>query len=323
MNSVVALAAATALLMTAAALWRQRPPAAGTLALGMLGGVAYFLLMSGPAFEPLRPLAWLAPLAVNRALLAGFGMPARPAWLDAGLALASVALGWAWPPGFNLLALLVFAEVPLRLGLGLADDVVARRRLARQWFLGLGALLAVGTTLAASMGQASLAMPVAAVTTLLLCLAAAGRPWPLEPGARPGPGPLDAHEQQQLTRLRALMNEGQGFRDPTLTLSRLARQLELPEHRLRRLVHLGEGEGHFSAYLNRLRIAAVKAALADPARQADTLLTLATEAGYNSLSVFNRAFKEAEGCTPSAFRAACQARQRDSKPKPPETPAAA
>lgn len=323
MSSVVALAAATALLMSAAALWRQRPPAAATLTLGMLGGMAYFLVMAGPAFEPLRPLAWLAPLAVNRALLAGFGLPVHPPALDALLATASLALGWAWPPGFNLLALLIFAEAPLRVALGLADDVIGRRRVMRLWFLGLGAVLAVVTTLAASLGHAAAAMPVAAAATLLLCLAAAGRPWPLEPAATVATAALDAQEQRQLARLRAVMIEGQLFRDPALNLSRLARHLELPEHRLRRLVHEGEGEGHFSAYLNRLRIAAVKAALADPARDADTVLSLATEAGYNSLSVFNRAFKAAVGCTPSAFRAACQASRTASSPKPPDTSAAA
>ncbi len=321
MNSAVALAAATALLMSAAGVWRQRPPAAGTMVLGMLGGVAYFLVMAGPAFERLLPLAWLAPLAVNRALHAGFGMRAHPSWLDGLIAMASLICGWASPLGFNLLALAMFAEVPLRVVHGLVDDVVERRRVAGLWFLGGGALLAVGTTAAASMGHAALAMPVAATATLALCLAAAGRPWPLQPVDVAAPAGLDAQELRQLARLRSMMADA--FRDPALTLSRLARQLELPEHRVRRLVHVGEGEGHFSAYLNRLRIAAVKAALADSAHDSCTLLSLATAAGYNSLSAFNRAFKAAEGCTPSAFRAACQASKTASSPKAPDTSTAA
>ena len=60
-------------------------------------------------------------------------------------------------------------------------------------------------------------------------------------------------------------------------------------------------------------------ALADPA-QADTpLLQLAMDAGYNALSVFNRAFKTREGCTPSAFRAACQGRDGAQSPNAPDT----
>ena len=289
----------------------------------MLAGAVYFLVVADVGAAVLEPVAWLGPLAFNRAVHAGFGDRARPAWADAVLALISLACGAVWTRGFDVLALLLFAEAPLRVMTGAGDDLVAWRRLARRWFLGFGGLLACAVSLAVLLGAGSMAAQSAAVGAILLCLAAAGRPWPVELAlaahASP-PAGLDAQEVQQLARLRRLMQEEQAFRDPQLTLSLLSRRLELPEHRLRRLIHLGEAQGHFNAYLNGLRIAAVKAALADPARGAETLLTLATEAGYNSLSAFNRAFKMSEGCTPSAWRTARQASSAPSMLKPAETP---
>lgn len=322
---MLALAAATALGLTAAALWQQRPAQAGALCTGLLAGAVFFLLMAVPAWTALLPLAWLGPLAVNRAVRAGFDAAQRPLWQDLALAALSLGLGAAWPPGFDALALLLFAEAPARVAWQARDDLIARRRLARAWFLGGGSALALGVTLAAALGGGAWRNQIAAGGTLLLCFALAGRRWPeplhepSAPIASPSPARLDAQEQQQLARLRQLMQTEAAFRDPQLTLSRLAQRLALPEHRVRRLIHLGEGHGHFSSYLNGLRIEAIKLALADPA-QADTpLLQLAMDTGYNALSVFNRAFKAREGCTPSAFRAACQAAMQAQSPNAPDT----
>ncbi len=323
---MLALAAATALGLTAAALWQQRPAQAGTLCTGLLAGAVFFVLMAEPTWTALRPLAWLGPLAVNRAVRAGFDAAQRPLWQDLALAALSLGLGAAWPLGFDGVALLLFAEAPARVAWQARDDLIARRRLARAWFLGGGSALALGVTLAAALGGGAGRNQVAAAGTLLLCFALAGRSWPAstpEPSpapASPGPAPLDAQEQQQLARLRQLMQDEAAFRDPQLTLSRLAQRLALPEHRVRRLIHLGEGHGHFSSYLNGLRIEAVKQALAVPAQASTPLLQLATDAGYNSLSVFNRAFKDREGCTPSAWRAARQAATQAQSPNPPDTP---
>jgi AraC-like DNA-binding protein len=48
----------------------------------------------------------------------------------------------------------------------------------------------------------------------------------------------------------------------------------------------------------------VKAALTDPSQRDVPILTIALDAGFGSLGPFNRAFREAEGCTPSSYRAA-------------------
>ena len=44
------------------------------------------------------------------------------------------------------------------------------------------------------------------------------------------------------------------------------------------------------------------AALADPTQEAVPILTIAMDAGFQSLGPFNRAFKAQTGVTPSEFR---------------------
>jgi AraC-like DNA-binding protein len=46
----------------------------------------------------------------------------------------------------------------------------------------------------------------------------------------------------------------------------------------------------------------VRAALVDPARRDLPVLTLALDAGFQSIGPFNRAFKAATGLTPTEFR---------------------
>ena len=46
----------------------------------------------------------------------------------------------------------------------------------------------------------------------------------------------------------------------------------------------------------------MRAALRDPAKRDLPILTLALEAGFQSIGPFNRAFKTATGLTPTEFR---------------------
>ena len=54
--------------------------------------------------------------------------------------------------------------------------------------------------------------------------------------------------------------------------------------------------------MNSYRLAEVKGALADSAQREVPILTIALDAGFGSLGPFNRAFREAEGITPSEYR---------------------
>lgn len=104
-------------------------------------------------------------------------------------------------------------------------------------------------------------------------------------------------------RLLTLMQEEKPHRDETLTIAGLAQRLGLQEYRLRRLINQSLGHRNFAQFLNGYRLAEIKTALADPAQRDVPILTIALDAGFGSLGPFNRAFREAEGITPSEFRA--------------------
>ncbi len=104
-------------------------------------------------------------------------------------------------------------------------------------------------------------------------------------------------------RLLAFMDSELPHRDEEMTIAKLAHQLGDQEYRLRRLINGGLGHRNFAQFLNGYRLAEVKSALADPDQAEVPILTIALDAGFGSLGPFNRAFREAEGVTPSAFRA--------------------
>jgi len=104
------------------------------------------------------------------------------------------------------------------------------------------------------------------------------------------------------TVLRAF-REQHVYRDNELTMASLADKLSLPEYRLRKLIHEQLGYRNFNALLHDYRIAEACRELHDPGKNHLPILTIALTVGYNSINPFNRAFREARGMTPSAFRA--------------------
>lgn len=105
-----------------------------------------------------------------------------------------------------------------------------------------------------------------------------------------------------LAALRRLMEYDKAYREEGLSIGGLAGKLGIPEHGLRRLINRSLGYRNFNAFLNRYRLDDVTAALADPAQEAVPILTIAMDAGFQSLGPFNRAFKAQTGMTPSEFR---------------------
>lgn len=89
------------------------------------------------------------------------------------------------------------------------------------------------------------------------------------------------------------------WREPALTLPRLARCLGTNSGRLSRAINLGLGV-NFSVFINGLRADGVAEALA--ARTNADLLALAFEMGFASKASFNRAFQARYGLPPSRYR---------------------
>jgi AraC-like DNA-binding protein len=116
-----------------------------------------------------------------------------------------------------------------------------------------------------------------------------------EPKAVPAESPLTA-------RLRHEMGENRAYRAEGFSLTALAQLLGEPEYRVRRAINGELGFRNFTAFLNTYRLAEVKQALRDPTQREVPILTIAIDAGFGSLGPFNRAFREAEGMTPSEWR---------------------
>jgi AraC-like DNA-binding protein len=111
-----------------------------------------------------------------------------------------------------------------------------------------------------------------------------------------------AADQKLVDALLRLMADERIYRRENLTIGMLATKLGVPEYRLRRLINQKLGYRNFNVFLNNHRIEEAKAALADPAQAEVPVITIAMDAGFQSLGPFNRAFKAMTGVTPSEYR---------------------
>ena len=124
----------------------------------------------------------------------------------------------------------------------------------------------------------------------------------LAPPVRLGKPRAEADDSALLARLDTEMRYERLYRQDALTITAVAARLGVPEYRLRRAINQGLGARNFNAYLNGFRLDEAREALADRAQQEVPILTIALDAGFGSLAPFNRAFREAERCTPSEYR---------------------
>jgi len=100
------------------------------------------------------------------------------------------------------------------------------------------------------------------------------------------------------TRIRAAMTERHLYQRPGLTLADLADEVAATPHEVSQVLST-RLQRNFYAFINEHRIDHVKAALAASDRP---VLDLALEAGFQSKSTFNTAFRKATGMTPREFR---------------------
>lgn len=114
--------------------------------------------------------------------------------------------------------------------------------------------------------------------------------------------PAAPDEPRLLAALDRLMVGELLYRSDGVGIADVAARVGVPEYRLRRLINQRLGHRNFAAYLNGFRLAEVKAALADPDQREVPILTMALDAGFGSLAPFNRAFRDAEGMTPTEYR---------------------
>lgn len=115
-------------------------------------------------------------------------------------------------------------------------------------------------------------------------------------------------EVDRLTaRLRTLVNVDRVHLDPDLTFDRFVSLMGAPDRAVRRLINHQLGYDHFRTFLNAHRMVEARRRLADPTHRHDKLIAVAMDSGFSSLASFNRVFRDAESCSPGAFRQAALA----------------
>jgi AraC-like DNA-binding protein len=337
LDLVLRIGTATTFLLTGVILVRDRwratsGPVAGLLALSVAADTALSAMADGPFpwLLPIRIIAWGVPAMLWIWTGAVFIDQFRPSWRD-GLAwcvlpmlgvFGRYVLGPWTDVAARAVALLFIGLALWRVLAELRDDLVERRRRLRVVLMLLGLLYAGGMVLADTFnhGHASNAMTHTLEAAALAALAAAfalltqraipplGSPETLETrkpvanaSGEGGPGP-DDQDELLLERLRRLMGTDRIYRREVFDLASLAAAMQIPEYRLRQLINQRLGHRNFTSFVNEYRLADAQAALADPEQAAVPILTIALDAGFQSIGPFNRAFKAHAGMTPTAYR---------------------
>jgi AraC-like DNA-binding protein len=307
---------------------RDTGPLGGLLALSVAADSIVFVA-GAPWLWPLQLVAMGTPAMLWIWAGAVFD-DYRPSWRAAVAWAVLPAVGafglYAWRPWVgtaeNALTLLFILLAAWRIVAGLRGDLVERRRRLRPLLAVLAVLYAGGILLVNVLGgarpagassrivEAALLAGLAAAFALLTLRADRSLAGPLAVEAR-GPDPDDAaepsaavddQEDALLARLRQLMEEEKVYRQEGFGVAALVAALDVPEYRLRRLINQRLGHRNFSSFVNGYRLAEATAALADPAQADVPVLTIALDAGFQSIGPFNRAFKAHTGMTPTAYR---------------------
>jgi AraC-like DNA-binding protein len=199
-----------------------------------------------------------------------------------------------------------------------ADLVEGRRRVrvfivsAAALYGGLNAVLQIALSgngaseLANALNSAALAAVVGSIAIAMMRVDGADL-FPVAPETKADAietvaAETSAADQKLIDALLRLMSDERIYRHDNVTIGTLATRLAIPEYRLRRLINQRLGYRNFNVFLNEHRIAEAKAALADPNQAEVPVITIAMDAGFQSLGPFNRAFKATTGVTPTEYR---------------------
>jgi AraC-like DNA-binding protein len=274
------------------------------------GNVVVFWLFTRALFDETFRLRWWH--ALIWAAVAAFSF-VNCMWLApaSGARLSIIAV--------NLLALGFIVLAVAQTVASWSSDLVEGRRRVRVFIVsgaalygGLNAVLQISMAgggvaeIANTVNSAALAVVVAAISTAMMRVDGADL-FPAAPEVQAEASEAavvesSAADRKLIDALLRLMGDERIYRHDNVTIGTLATKLGIPEYRLRRLINQRLGYRNFNVFLNEHRIAEAKAALADPSQAEVPVITIAMDAGFQSLGPFNRAFKATTGVTPSEYR---------------------
>jgi AraC-like DNA-binding protein len=335
----------TLLLLLAALLVRDfRAVAAGRVAACFaLGSAAHAMTATAGFAPPVTPLH-AALIAVSTGNVVVFWLFARALFDDAFRLRRWHAAPWAAVVGLSLLNCLLLvpaqildprifataitaislAFVALAIGQTVASwpaDLVEARRRLRVFVVVTAAIYAGGNAVMqllmpvggapnalATANAAVLAAVVIAIAVALMRIRGESIFATAERPAAAADNATSPADRRLLDALMRLMSDERIYRHEGITIGMLATKLAVPEYKLRRLINQQLGYRNFNVFLNNHRIAEAKAALADPSQAEVPVITIAMDAGFQSLGPFNRAFKATTGVTPTEYRRLNEAR---------------
>jgi len=273
------------------------------------GNVVVFWLFTRALFDEAFRLRWWH--ALIWVAVAAFSF-VNCMWLApaSGVRLSIIAV--------NLLALSFIVLAVTQTIASWSSDLVEGRRRVRVFIVsaaalygGLNAVLQISMSgsdaaeIANAVNSAALATVVAAITIAMMRVDGADL-FPAAPEIQAEASEAAVVEsgadQKLVDALMRLMGDERIYRHDNVTIGTLATKLGIPEYRLRRLINQRLGYRNFNVFLNEHRIAEAKAALADPSQAEVPVITIAMDAGFQSLGPFNRAFKATTGVTPTEYR---------------------
>ena len=303
--------------------------------LALIGIGALFLQLPGlpaPAVMVIRLIDTLASGLIWWSALALIEEDFRPRafhWLGLAASAGSilpwrfVQFGWIesvnphyplWMP--DAIVLILFGYLAWVIIQGFSDDLITRRRRLRAImlvFITITTLIAaIGENFIEAAGYGSIVIAFTALTAIpalfgVLFWLTRLQPeilafQPTKPAEASAPviRPQDANAHAKLIHI---METERAWAEAGLTIGALAGKVGVPEHQLRALINRGMGYRNFASFLSSYRLAYAKSVLADIDQARLPVLTIAMDAGFGSLAPFNRAFKAAEGITPSEYRA--------------------
>ena len=301
--------------------------------------VAAYVVSSAPGLVHHAPAPWLLPLRLASLGTPGvFWLFARASfddafersWVDAVAWLGLVAVGFLCARGlvpqicplYTALELTFVGLAMYQAVAGRSGDLVEERRRFRVVLTLVSAVyIALIVMLETTMRVSVAAPPLSTINAAgLLAVTAAAlvqrlalqprvglvAPEPAAPRgvvpSPPTPPTADDQERALLERLRRLMEVDKVYREEGLGIAALAGKLGVPEYRLRRLINQRLGHRNFSAFVNGYRLVDAMTALTDRAQIEVPIVTIALDAGFQSLGPFNRAFKAHTGMTPTDYR---------------------
>lgn len=110
----------------------------------------------------------------------------------------------------------------------------------------------------------------------------------------------ESQRNRYLEKLNSMMKSQKFYLNPTLTLNELAEKVSVPPRYLSYVINKSFGQNYYD-FINTYRIEESKLLLIKNKRENRTVLEILYQAGFNSKSVFNAAFKKHTGMTPSQF----------------------